>query len=83
MRWGYETFGKIISEKVASKIIAVVSFVGILFAGRFVVPEIEKLLSGIHKVYTLGLPTCTYGLIFYILIFIVSKSKFSDVLFHS
>jgi len=45
-----------------------VSFLGILFAGRFVVIEfLQSRVTG-----TLGLSTCVYGLIFYIAIFIVS-----------
>ncbi|OIO52350.1 hypothetical protein COY93_04595 [Candidatus Uhrbacteria bacterium CG_4_10_14_0_8_um_filter_58_22] len=44
---------------------------GILFAGWFAVPEIISILSG-GPFYTLGLPTCVYGLVFYILIFIVT-----------
>ena len=51
----------------------VVSFVGILFAGSFVWPEIQTwLASGGTATYQLGLPTCVYGLIFYIIIFILS-----------
>ena len=61
-----------ISEKSMSVVVAIVSFLGILFAGHFVIPEIINLLAGIHKTYTLVLPTCTYGLIFYITLFIFS-----------
>lgn len=46
----------------------IVSYLGILFAGSFVVKEIMR--SQITGV--LGLSTCTYGLIFYILIFTLS-----------
>ncbi|MFH1201139.1 MAG: hypothetical protein V1484_02330 [bacterium] len=63
---------KNISEKVMSRIITVVSGIGILFAGYFTIPEIGKLLSGARTGYSLGLPTCAYGLIFYIIIFILS-----------
>ena len=49
---------------------AVVSVLGILFAGTFVVQEIvQSKITG-----TLGLSTCAYGFIFYIAIFIVSFS---------
>lgn len=51
---------------------SIVSFVGILFAGRFVVPETAKLVSGTGGTYSLGLPTCTYGLVFFIAIFVTS-----------
>ena len=65
-------FLKKIPEKVMSNIITTVSAIGILFAGYFTIPEIGKLLSGAKTGYTLGLPTCAYGLIFYVIIFILS-----------
>ena len=64
-----------LSTKVATHSVAkfnlVVSALGILFAGYFTVPEIARLLAGV-KVYQLGLPTCAYGLIFYVIIFVLS-----------
>ncbi|HWA32176.1 MAG TPA: hypothetical protein VG694_01870 [Candidatus Paceibacterota bacterium] len=52
----------------ALKADAVVSFLGIIFAGSFVVQEVARSqVTG-----SLGLSTCAYGLIFYILIFILS-----------
>lgn len=63
---------KNISEKVMSRIIVAVSGAGILFAGYFTIPEIQKLLSETETGYSLGLPTCAYGLVFYIIIFILS-----------
>jgi len=65
---------KKIPEIITAKIIVVISILGILFAGYFTVPEIGKLISGINNGYTLGLPTCAYGLIFYILLFSISIS---------
>lgn len=49
-----------------------VSILGILFAGYFTLQEIPLLLEQGFKAYMLGLPTCALGLIFYILVFIVS-----------
>ncbi len=50
------------------KINAVISFLGIAFAGNFAVQElIQSKITG-----ALGLSTCVYGLIFYISIFVVS-----------
>ena len=66
---------KIIPEKDMSKIITTVSALGILFAGYFTIPEIGKLISGARSGYSLGLPTCAYGLIFYIIIFSYSAWK--------
>lgn len=63
---------KIIPERLMSKIIITMSGLGILFAGYFTVPEIGKLFSEAQSGYTLGLPTCAYGLVFYVIIFILS-----------
>jgi hypothetical protein len=62
---------KRVSVKGAAVTHTVVSALGILFAGSFTIPEIRPLLSGSSH-YALGLPTCAYGLIFYITIFIIS-----------
>ena len=62
---------KKISNREMSKAIAWISFLGILFAGYFTIPEIGTLLSGSSN-YSLGLPTCAYGLVFYIIIFILA-----------
>lgn len=60
----------------ALRAIQVVSGLGILFAGYFTIGELPKLLSLGLRAYILGLPTCALGLIFYILIFVLStKSK--------
>jgi hypothetical protein len=52
--------------------IATISLIGILFAGQFVVREILDWIATGKTTYALFLPTCAYGLIFYILIFIFS-----------
>jgi hypothetical protein len=54
--------------KSAVKINLFISFCGIIFAGRFFIQELlQSKVTG-----ALGLSTCAYGLIFYILIFIMS-----------
>ncbi|MBU0999384.1 hypothetical protein KKG24_03755 [Patescibacteria group bacterium] len=63
---------KVISEKIMLKIITVTSGAGILFAGYFTIPEIGKLLGSAETGYTLGLPTCAYGLVFYVIIFFIA-----------
>lgn len=60
---------KLIKKKWAISIILIVSFIGILFSGYFTLLEIPVLLESGIKVYTLGLPTCAFGLILYTLIF--------------
>lgn len=52
---------------------AVLSALGILFAGYLTIPELTPLFSGTTS-YALGLPTCAYGLIFYIAVFSLSVS---------
>lgn len=64
-------FSKNSRLKTMAQIHMLVSGLGILFAGRFTIPEIGRILSG-HATYSLGLPTCAYGLIFYVIIFILS-----------
>jgi uncharacterized membrane protein len=44
---------------------------GILFSGYFAVPEIINLVTG-QSDYMLGLPSCAYGLVFYVVIFAVT-----------
>lgn len=55
------------------KVVAFVSFLGILFAGYFAVAEIAAWFgpAGV-TLYALGLPTCVYGLIFYVAIFVIA-----------
>ncbi len=58
-------FGKLATPS-AAKATAGVALLGILFAGRFTLIEVLSWLSGNAPRYSLGLPTCAYGLIFYI-----------------
>lgn len=57
--------------RTSAKIQSVVSFLGIVFALYFTIPEIINLING-EKTFALGLPTCAYGLVFFISIFIIS-----------
>lgn len=54
----------------------IVSFLGILFAGQYVVPEMMELIGGVSHKYTLGLSTCSYGFIFFLAIFIISVIRY-------
>lgn len=72
------SFAKDVSIKKIAHINAVVSGVGIIFAFYFTVPEIKYLIEGISR-YTLGLPTCAYGLIFYMLVFIISVKYLNTI----
>lgn len=49
---------------------AIISIIGIAFAGYFVVHDIGP------GNYALGAPTCVYGFIFYIVIFLFSAKQF-------
>ena len=64
-----------ISKQKMAEVLSIVSGLGIIFAGYFTIPEIKIMLSGAETSYSLGLPTCAYGLIFYILIFIFSVTQ--------
>ncbi|KND47634.1 MAG: hypothetical protein AB201_01725 [Parcubacteria bacterium C7867-006] len=54
------------------RIVSGVSLLGILFAGYFTFKELPLLFTDGIKAYALGLPTCALGLIFYVLIFVLS-----------
>jgi len=57
-----------------NKNILFISILGMLFAGYFTIKEIPILIDEGLKAYVLGLPTCALGLIFYIVIFLLSLS---------
>lgn len=60
------------------KIIFFVSLIGIIFAGYFVSQEVISVIASKRFVlYGLGLPTCVYGLIFYIIIFVLTARQLS------
>lgn len=50
----------------------VISFLGVLFAGSFVVQEVQYILSWLESGYALILPSCVYGFIFYVAMFVLS-----------
>ncbi len=60
--------------KAAKKTVFYVSLLGILFSGYFSVIELLRCLEGCS--FRLILPSCVYGLIMYIAIFIISLRKF-------
>ena len=51
----------------------ITSVVGVLFAGRFVLLEIIHYANSGFVWSALGFPTCTYGFIFFVLIFCVTR----------
>jgi hypothetical protein len=59
--------GKIAYDK-ALKTDLIVSGLGVIFAGYYVVQEVLQWLAAGSKEYALLLPTCAYGLIFYVTI---------------
>lgn len=61
-----------ITYKTTTKIMTTVSLIGIMFAGRYVFLEISSVFSKGFYASMLGLPTCAYGLAFFILICAVS-----------
>jgi len=64
-------YGKLAIRK-AAKVIIAVSSVGIIFAGSFVWQEISRWFTAGSTSYGLVLPTCVYGLVFYIALLITS-----------
>jgi len=55
-----------------------VSLLGILFAGQFVIPEITNWIQNGNPHYALFFPTCAYGLVFYVIIFILSLRRLEE-----
>lgn len=54
-------------------LVAIVSLVGFFFSDTFVISDINTwMTAGDIPKYTLILPTCAYGLIFYFVIFVVT-----------
>lgn len=65
---GFAFFERIPS-KWAISVNAGISLAGVLFAGYFV---IQEMMAGPLTGYMLGLPSCVYGLAFYVVIFVLS-----------
>lgn len=61
------------------KVLRYVSLLGIVFAGRFVVLELVQLIRYGNPHYKLLLPTCAYGLVFYIIIFLLTFRRRDQV----
>ena len=61
-----------INPEPAAKTIGGISFLGIIFAGHFVWDEVSSWLAARNASYQLVLPTCVYGLVFYIAILTLS-----------
>lgn len=55
----------------ARRAVLAIAAVGIVFAGQYVVPEVGAWLWGGAR-YSLGLPSCAYGLVFYVAVFAVA-----------
>jgi len=56
----------------AAKTNTLFSGIGVLFSGYFAYPEVRGMLDGTFQSRFLGLSTCSYGLIFFALIFVIS-----------
>lgn len=65
----------ILAAPAVAKANAAVSFLGVLFAGYFTWNEVASWIGGNAPRYGLALPTCAYGLIFYVAIFIASLAS--------
>ncbi|KKW46671.1 MAG: hypothetical protein UY96_C0002G0011 [Parcubacteria group bacterium GW2011_GWB1_56_8] len=61
-----------LASRASAQWIAWISTAGILFAGQFVWRELVLWLSSGNPDYGLVFPTCVYGLVFYLAIFILS-----------
>ena len=66
------------NSKKALNTIAIISAIGVLFSGYLTITEIAKACSGTTCsvgggcTQILGLPTCAYGLLMYLAVFIIA-----------
>jgi hypothetical protein len=68
--WGFISTRK---DGLPMRALAALSALGTLFAGSFVVREVAGwLAAGSVSLYGLGLPTCVYGLVFYVAVLLVA-----------
>jgi uncharacterized membrane protein len=65
---------RVASARSTAKFVTAVSLLGILFAGSFTWAELSTWLAARNSGYQLLLPTCVYGLVFYIAIFVASAA---------
>jgi hypothetical protein len=61
---------QLFKKKILLTQLLLVSAAGILFSGYYSVSELVKCAGTCH--YSLGLPTCAYGLVFYIAEFVIA-----------
>ena len=67
---------RIVFSQVITRL-GVVSFVGVLFASYLTMIELPSFLRLGLKAYTLGVPSCFLGLVFFMLIFVTSALAWS------
>jgi hypothetical protein len=68
-----------LTQKMVARFNATISLLGIFFAGYFTWVEVAAWFAGRATGYQLGLPTCAYGLVFYVTIFVLSVRRGKDV----
>ena len=64
------------NNKVHTKLMSVVALLGILFSAYFSSVEILPMFTS-GATYTLLLPSCTYGLVFYAIVLYISYKNYS------
>lgn len=64
-------------------VVRLVSLGGVLFAGYFVIQEVQRYFAAGFRSGPLGLPTCAYGLIFFLIIFGISFKRTQAAAFPS
>ncbi len=70
---GIGLYGKVEARRAAAvKVNSLVSLAGVLFAGYLTIGEIIPWFTTGVKLYNLGLPTCSYGLVFFVAVFVLS-----------
>lgn len=63
---------KKVTDPRPAQAILIISLMGTLFAGYYTLGEVAAFFGGTTPDYTLVLPTCSYGLVFYVLMLVIS-----------
>ena len=66
---------RLLDDAVVLKWIVWLSGIGVLFAGYFVYNELPVIMSAIKALSIKDMPSCVYGFIFYVLIFVVGMRE--------
>jgi uncharacterized membrane protein len=71
-----------LTSRAAKQATMAVSAAGVIFSGSFVIQEIGLWMAGTAPRYTLLLPTCAYGLVFYAAMLVIAALSYKGTASH-